>query len=221
MNTTTHELARTLSPDALQAAFLAILPKIELHARIAFRHLKCPDKKSDAIAEAVALAWHWYVRLAQRGKDAADFVVALARFAARRVKASRRLCGVENGKDILSPRSQRRFGFTVGTLPSYSTLEGTPYEDALRDNTRAEVPEQVAFRIDFPRWLAGLAERDRQLVQDLAMGHRTKVVAKKYGVTPGAVSHRRRDFHRAWQRFQGELSVSEDATAPATVTVSR
>src|SRR5262249_40435803 len=90
-----------------------------------------------------------------------------------------------------------------------------------KNNRRLTSPDQVAFRIDFPRWLAGLAARDRHAVQDLALGHRTEVVARKYGVTPGAVSHRRRDFHRAWQRFQGELSGSEDATAPATVTMSR
>src|SRR5262249_54759421 len=186
---------------------------IELHARIAFRHLTCPDQRSDAIAEVIALAWAWFVRLARRGKDASPFVVALARFAARRVRPGRKLCGVENGKDVLAGRTQGRYAFTVGTLPTYSTLEGTPYEEALRDNTRAEIPEQVAFRIDFPRWLAGLAERDRQLVQDLAMGHRTEVVARKYRVTPGAVSHRRRDFHRAWQRFQGEPCAAQGPAA--------
>jgi hypothetical protein len=220
MNAMTDSLARTSALDALQAAFLAILPKIELHAQIAFRHLKCPDKKSDAIAEAVALAWHWYVRLAQRGKDAADFVVALTRFAARRVRAGRRLCGVENGKDVLSGRTQRHYAFTVATLPAFSTLEGTPLEEALQDNTVSPVPDQAAFRIDFPEWLGTLTDRDQRLLQDLAMGHRTEVVARKYGVTPGAVSHRRRDFHRAWQRFLGELCAAQEAAAAVDVNAA-
>src|SRR5262249_47552333 len=64
--------------DQLHRCFLAILPRIQLHAQIVFRHEKCPDKRSDAVAEAVALAWHWFVRLSQQGKDATLFVAALA-----------------------------------------------------------------------------------------------------------------------------------------------
>jgi hypothetical protein len=188
----------------LHDRFLALVPRIETHARIAFRQLKCPDSRNDAVAESVALAWHWYQRLARRGKDAAEFAAALARFAARRVRAGRRLCGVENGKDILVNRTQRRFGFSVGTLPTYSTLEGTPLEEALQDNTVSPVPEQAAFRIDFPEWLSTLSDREREMVEDLAVGRQTREVARKFGVTAGAVSHRRRDFHRSWLRYQGE-----------------
>ena len=68
---------------ALHAAFLALLPRIERHARIAFRHLGCPQGRDDAVAETVALAWRWYLRLVERGKDPAAFVSALAGYAAR------------------------------------------------------------------------------------------------------------------------------------------
>jgi hypothetical protein len=44
---------------ALHAAFLALLPRIERHARICFRHLGCPQGRDDAVAETVALAWRW------------------------------------------------------------------------------------------------------------------------------------------------------------------
>jgi hypothetical protein len=36
---------------------LELLPAIETHARIYFRHLRCPGRKEDAVAEAVALSW--------------------------------------------------------------------------------------------------------------------------------------------------------------------
>ena len=55
-------------PDhLLHAAFLSIMHKIATHARISFRHIKCPEKKADRIAETIALAWCWFRRLARRG----------------------------------------------------------------------------------------------------------------------------------------------------------
>src|SRR5262245_507607 len=38
----------------LHAGFLALLPRIETHARIFFRGVKCPGKRDDLIAEAIA-----------------------------------------------------------------------------------------------------------------------------------------------------------------------
>ena len=88
---------------ALQLAFLAILPRIERHGRVYFRHVKCPDRKADAIGEMVALAWRWFLRLAERGKDATRFPSVLATFAARAVYNGRRLAGMCKTKDALSP----------------------------------------------------------------------------------------------------------------------
>src|SRR5262249_26223973 len=86
-------LTRPPCPKHLQAGSSRLLPRILLHAQVSFRHLKCPHKKEDAIAETVALAWAWYVRLARKGKDAARFASALASYAARAAKSGRRLCG--------------------------------------------------------------------------------------------------------------------------------
>src|SRR5260370_37995162 len=46
-----------LAPEASHAGFLALLPRILLHARVYFRDLKCPHQKDDARAEVIALAW--------------------------------------------------------------------------------------------------------------------------------------------------------------------
>jgi hypothetical protein len=50
----------TLAPcppvDQLRASFLAFLPRIETHAQIAFRDVRCPDRRAECVAEAVALA---------------------------------------------------------------------------------------------------------------------------------------------------------------------
>src|SRR5690349_3985594 len=94
----------------LHLGFQLILPRLELHGRIFFRHVKCPHRRADAVQEMVALAWKWYLRLAERGKDVSDFVAAFITFAARAVKSGRRLCGQEKAKDVLSPVAQRRHG---------------------------------------------------------------------------------------------------------------
>ena len=61
------------SPNDLHAAFLALVPTIKKRARIAFAYYKCANQKAEKVAEAVALAWKWFVRLHERGKDAATF----------------------------------------------------------------------------------------------------------------------------------------------------
>jgi hypothetical protein len=57
----------------LHIKFLVLLPKIETHGRIYFRYLR-PHRKEEALQEMRALAWQWFRRLAQRGKDAGDYL---------------------------------------------------------------------------------------------------------------------------------------------------
>jgi len=78
------------------------------------------------------------------------------------------------------------------------------FEERLRDNTQTPVPDQVAFRIDFPLWRCTRCERDRRVIDELMAGGRTKDVSRKFGLTPGRVSQLRRDFLQDWQRFTDE-----------------
>lgn len=201
-------VASTLCNAELHSRFLAILPRIENHARIYFRHLKCPVKKEEAVAEAVALAWKWFVRLVRRGKDVSGFVSTLAAFAAKAVRSGRRVCGMEKGKDVLSPRAQMRHGFTVSKLPDHSTLETNPLNEALQDNRRSPVPDQVAFRLDFPRWLRSYSPRDRHIILAMTMNERTSELAVRFGLTPGRISQLRRSYHGDWERFTADAAVA-------------
>ena len=190
--------------DLLHTAFLTLLPKIESHARIFFRDVRCPGKKSDRIAETIALAWSWFRKLARRGKDATAFPGVLASLAARHVRSGRRLCGQEPCRDAMSAIAQQRHSFVVEKLPDYSTLNGTPLEEALQDNRRSPIPDQVSFRLDFPAWLDRLSARDQRIVEDLSLGHRTTDVARKYSLSPGRVSQLREQFRRGWMQFVGD-----------------
>jgi len=184
----------TLSPRRLQACFLSILAKIQTHARIFFRHVRCRCKRDDFIAETVALAWNWFKRMAQKGKDATRFPTALASYAAKAVRCGRRAYGQMKAQDVLNEHAQQRHGFYVSKLPDFSTLSENPLAEALIDNTRSPVPEQVMFRLDFPSWLTTRTERDRRIINDMAMGQRTLDLSKRYGISPGRISQLRREF---------------------------
>jgi hypothetical protein len=191
----------------LQQHFLSILPRIELHAQVSFRHLKCPGKKADAIAEVVAVAWKWFLRAIAKGKDVDAFVSALAGYAARHVRGGRKVWGKDRRNDVLSPLCQQRHGFAVDKLAEVDALTGNPLSDALADNTRSPVPDQVAFRLDFPNWLASLGVRNRRIAEEMALGHRTLDLAARHGTTPGRVSQLRREFRDGWWRFCGDALV--------------
>jgi hypothetical protein len=182
------------------------LPAVERHARVAFRHLKCAQSQEDAIQECVGLSWKWFRRLAERGKDATAFPCALAGFAARAVRSGRRVCGHERKKEVLSAVAQRHHGFAVGKLPDFSTLNGNPLEEALIDNTVSPVPDQVAFRLDFPAWLCGLSHRNRDIAEAMALGHGTKHLARRFGLSEGRVSQLRSQFCDSWRRFHSEVA---------------
>jgi hypothetical protein len=156
------------------------------------------------VSEVVALCWKWWVRLHQRGKNPSQFVSVLATFAARQVGSGRRLLGQERAKDVLSPLAQLRHGFTVARLPQISTLEATPYSEALQDNRKTPVDEQVQFRLDWPSWLGTRTDRDRRVIGDMALGHGTLALARMYGMSPSRVSQLRREYREDWRRFTAE-----------------
>jgi hypothetical protein len=58
-----------LSLPELQAAFLSLWPRIVTHARFIFRDVECDERKADCIRETLALAWKWFLRLVEKGKD--------------------------------------------------------------------------------------------------------------------------------------------------------
>jgi hypothetical protein len=201
----------------LHAAFLSILPRIERHGQIYFRHLR-PHKKADAIQEMRALAWKWFVRLHQLGKDPADFVTQFVTYLARAVNSGRRLAGMAKAKDVMNPATQRRHGFRVEPLPnstrtSHERLYASPvgqalldaFEERLRDNTVTPVPEQVAFRIDFPAWLRTLTARERRMIRAMSCNERTFDLSREFELSPSRISQLRREFFLDWHRFLGDL----------------
>jgi hypothetical protein len=211
-------LVRAARLVQLHATFLThVLPKVEQHGRVYFRHVKCPDRKEELLAEMRGLVWKWFITLVRRGKNVLAFVSALANYAARAVISGRRVCGHERAKDVMSPVAQRLHGFAVEALPqatstSHESLYASPhgqerldaFEERLHDNTITPPPDQAAFRIDFPVWRLTHSERDRRLIDTLMLGGRTKEVSRLFGLSPGRISQKRRQLMEDWRRFCGE-----------------
>lgn len=196
------QLSETMrSNDELRRLFAHALPRIQRHARIYFRDIKCWHRKQDCIGEACALAWKWFCHLFQQGKDPMTFISALASFAARHVRAGRGLCGKVDAKDVLSPDAQRTHGFLVCKLPDYSTLTENPMAEALTDNTQTEIPEQVSFRLDFPAWLGTHSPRNQDIIGEMMLSRRTSELARHFGLSAGRISQMRQEFKDEWDLF--------------------
>ena len=65
--------------------------------------------------------------------------------------------------------------------------------------------EKVAFRIDFPNWLATLTARERLLVHAMARNERTLDLSRHFDLSPGRISQLRRELHSDWHRFLGDV----------------
>ena len=146
-------------------------------------------------------------RVAQRDKDVAEFLKPFSEFLVRAINNGRRLLGYEKAKDAMTGMTQRRRGFRVESLlmemqasheSLYSTVHGQrehdTFEERLCDNSTTPVPDQAAFRIDWPAWLQTRTDRDRRIIGDLMAGERTFDVSRKYGLSPGRISQLRREL---------------------------
>lgn len=84
-NSTATNSTATNSTRDTHAAFLHMLPAIEAHARAAFRALRCPHDRDDAVAEVIARSWEQF--LAAPLPPAPDRLAVLATAAVREALA--------------------------------------------------------------------------------------------------------------------------------------
>lgn len=199
----------------LHAAFLSIVPTVERVARHQLRSIMNRDDRDDAVANVVALAWKWFSRLADRGKDARRFPAVLAYFACRGVKCGRRVWGSESATDAMSLRARLRRGFAVQQLEDRGNYDDPTWQEALTENRKSPIPDQASFRCDFPRWLRRLGRRNRRIVEKMLTGERTSVLSKRFGVSEGRISQLRREFETDWRQFHGEEQPLQQPVAAA------
>ena len=108
-------------------------------------------------------------------------------------------CGQEKSKDVLLAvgRSIGLADFCKVEDPCRTSTSsgGQPvHGKRLADNMQSPVPEQVCFRLDFPRWARGAySDRDQRIIdEDMMIGEHTAARRPdKYGMTASRVSQKR------------------------------
>lgn len=189
--------------------FLAMVPRIEQHARIAFRCLN-PSEREDAISEVIANSLLAYVRLVERGRAEQATWSSLARYAICHFRAGRRVGAKLNVRDVCSPACRSRKGVRVERLDRYDEQHGAWHELLVEDRT-CTPSELAASRIDFDTFLNSLSHRNRRIAETLASGESTSEVGQIFQLSKARVSQLRSELLRAWQDFQGENARLEPA----------
>jgi DNA-directed RNA polymerase specialized sigma24 family protein len=189
-----------------QQPFLEMLPAIKNYARRAFRD-RDPEAREDAVQEVLANAAVAFARLAELDKIDLAYPQVLARYAIAQYHDGRRVGSRLRIGDVMSPYAKRKKGFRVESLDRFDKESGE-WLEAVVEDTHTPVPEQVAFRIDFPTWLQSQTKRNRRIATALALGHGTGEVARRFNVSAGRVSQLRREFCQSWKEFHDEPALA-------------
>lgn len=156
--------------ETLHETFTRHLPELEAMALVHFRGIGT-EARQEAIQNTTCLAWKYWVRLAEKGQTSDESLLRSVWWYAIKQTRSRRDISRGDGKRGKGRQDvYDRSGTAVGNI-NFNLFVGlmTP------------VPDQVAFRLDLPAFLATLNERQRAMAADLASGMSTTEVAKRQG----------------------------------------
>ena len=184
-----------------QKNFLSVLPVVQNHAAVSFRHLHA-EARAEATAHAVASAVVSYHALVRQDKLSQAYPGTLATFAVKAVNGGRQVGGHINSKDVLNPLAQKRRNIVVRSISRWDRQEGN-WRDMVLETRRATPADQAAFNLDFHDWLQTWSRRDRQIIYQLAAGNGTFAVARRFRISPARVSQLRRRYQQSWTQFQG------------------
>ena len=189
-------------PSHMQQRFVSMLPAIQQQAAHRLRNYP-QHEQEELIAEVVALAFCMFAMLAKRGRIDLAYPTPLAAYGCRQALAGRRAGDSLNVNDVTSLHCQQRKGIRVKRLDRFDVQRGE-WREAIVEDHRTPIPDQAAFRCDFPEWLKTLRRRDRKIAETLASGEGTTKTAKRFKLSLGRISQLRRELHDAWCRFHGD-----------------
>jgi hypothetical protein len=185
--------------------FLRMLPAITAYAQISFQGLAA-DAREDLVEETICNCLVAFARLVELGKADLAYPSVLARYAVAHVRQGRRVGCKQNVNDVLSEYAQCCKGFAVESLDVYDDTQGGWREVLVEDRT-ATPADIAASRIDFQAWLRILSWQRRRVAQVLATGERTRVAARRFGLSPARISQLRSELRASWAAFQGDTQA--------------
>ena len=115
-----HVARRTL--PLWHADFEKMIPIIERHAKVAFRHLG-REGCEEMVQEVVCNCCQAYVRLVEQGKTDRAFPTALAKFAICQACEGRKVGGTLNVRDISANYCQKKKNLLLERLDRYDSEE--------------------------------------------------------------------------------------------------
>ena len=177
-----------------RTAFETRLAEIECLAGSHFRHLD-PDAREEAVQNAVVLAYRYWTRLVERGKTGEDCFKSAVWWAAKHTRQGRQGGGSGRAKCVLDYARRRKNDVAIHGGFDLDSYVGPT----------ATVPDAVASRLDVSAFLATLPERDREIALSLAHGKGTTETARKFGVSPGAISQFRTRFRKTYDEYHAEI----------------
>lgn len=211
----TQNQANQANQTEMQQRFVNALEKIRAAILRGLKSFPRTKDRENAIAEATALCWHWFAALAAKGKAPETFPGTLGTYAARAVWSGRKLCGSDRPHEPLSIRTHFREDLSVVSLPDAALQNSASLAEALADNSRTSVPEQVCFRLDFPAWKRQQTARNQLIIDCFLAGERPGKVANQMKVSPSRISQIRDELAESWFAWSGadqagdELASSE------------
>lgn len=137
------------------------------------------------------------------------YPTVLARYGVKQVSEGRRVGSSLNSNDVTSRYAQKKRGFSVERLFDFDESRGQ-WREAMVEDHNTPVPDQAAFRIDFPEWLDQLPPRNRRIAESLTTGKDTSEVAHDFAISPGRVSQLRRELANHWAEFHGEAMTTDN-----------
>ena len=182
--------------------FAEAFPRIEGLASAQHFRLR-GERKEEAVAETVAIAWSEYSKLALAGRDVVRLLGKIVEFAAMRVRCGRGLTNPEPMRDVMSARARFRHGYRVASIPLSDREEADPeILDAMHGEDSPA--DAAALNVDFDEWLGTLDDRRRGIAEQLASGLNTVDIGKLRGVTRAAIHNARVELRASWEEFQGD-----------------
>jgi hypothetical protein len=176
--------------------FVSRLSEMEDLAAGHFRHLD-PEAREEAVQNSIVLAYRYWRRLVERGRDAEGLLKGVLWWACRHTRRGRQGGGRAKAKPkCVLDYARRGMGEVI-------VQRGLDLNHFIGQS--ASVPDAVAFRVDIPAFLRTLPKRDQQIARDLAIGTGTKEVSQKFGVSAAAISQFRTRFRKKYDAFHEQV----------------
>jgi hypothetical protein len=173
-----------------RARFEERFRELQDRARGYFRDYE-PEARDEAVANSLFLTWHYLVSLVKQGKANDALMTSTLQFACRQTRSGRMMRTVRASKSRELWDHVRKGGHAILTGVDLNAFV----------SNRNAVLDIVAFRVDTKDWLDSLSEKQRKRALELAEGHSTGELAKRWKVTAPAVSLYRRQLNESYDRF--------------------